>query len=201
MSAQATPENVFGWLDSIQQRPGMYLGETPRPLADLETLIHGYLAALSVHGLIEGVPSMVHFSTWLHHTTRWSTSCGWAHAITTHSEHDSALATFFSLIAEFRTLRPTTLSTVLLSEEHQPNGVRAKIGFDGKIARPDRVDVLQYEPSALHFLRFHYGQRVADQHLLYTSDGSHSTSLDFAKRWVFDEFSVQPSDWRDQLRS
>jgi hypothetical protein len=201
MSAPTTPQNVFGWLDNVQQRPGMYLGAAPKPLDHLQTLVHGYLAALSVHGLVEGVPSMLHFSTWLHHKTRWSTSCGWAEAIAAHSEHDAALSTFFELIAEFRTLRPTTLSIVRLSEHHQPNGVRAKIGFDGRIERPDRVDVVRYAPGVLHFLRFHYGQRLVDQHMLYTSDGSHSTNLDFAKQWVLDEFSVQPGDWQDQSRS
>ncbi|MGC4093240.1 MAG: hypothetical protein QM756_36195 [Polyangiaceae bacterium] len=201
MSATTTSDNVFGWLDNIQQRPGMYLGATTKPLDDLQTLVRGYIAALSVHGLVEGVPSMSHFSTWLHHKTRWSTSCGWADAIATHSNHDSALATFFELIAEFRKLRPRTLSIARLSEHHRPNGVREKIGFDGRIDRPDRVDVVQYAPSSLHFLRFHYGQRLVDQHLLYTSDGSHSTNIDFAKRWVLDEFSLQLGDWQDQLGS
>jgi len=198
MSTPRTPENVFGWLDEIQQRPGMYLGATSKPLEDLQTLVHGYYSALSVHGLIENVPSMLHFSTWLYDRTRWSVSCGWAHAIASHSEHQSALGTFFSLISEFRTLRPTTLSFARLSERHQPTGVRTPIGFGGRVSRPDRVDVVQYAPEAIHFLRFHYGQRVVDQHPLYTSNGSHSTNLEFAKRWVHEEFSVQLSDWQDQ---
>ena len=198
MSAPKDPENVFGWLDQIQLRPGMYLGETITPLEDLQTLVDGYTEALRVHGLVEGVPSMVHFSTWLRHKTGWSTSRGWAHAIAGHTQQDLALAAFFSLVAEFRSLVPTTLSTVLLSERNQPTGRRAKIGFDGRIARPDQVEVVQYAPEPIHFLRFRYGSRLADQHTLYASQGSDSTTLVLAKDWVRDEFSVEPNDWRDQ---
>jgi len=198
MSAPMDPENVFGWLDQIQKRPGMYLGETTRPLEDLQALVQGYTAALHVHGLVESVPSMVHFSTWLRHKTSWSTACGWAHAITTRAKLDSALATFFSLVAEFRTLVPTTLATVPLSERNQPTGKGAKIGFEGRLARPDQIDVLQYVPEPIHFLRFHHGPRLVDQHTLYTTSGSDSTTLSLAKDWVRDEFSVEPTDWQDQ---
>jgi hypothetical protein len=190
------PENVFGWLDEIQRRPGMYLAETSTPLEELQTLVHGYTAALQVHGVVESVPAMVHFSTWLRHKTTWSTSCGWAHAIAGHTRQDSALATFFTFIAEFRTLVPTTLATVQLSERNQPTGKRAKIGFGGRISRPDQVDVIQYVPEPIHFLQFRHGQRLVDQHTLYSSQGSDSTTLDLAKEWVNDEFSVEPSDWR-----
>ena len=77
MTTLKNPENVFGWLDEIQRRPGMYLGETIRPLEDPQALVGGYTAALHVHGVVENVPSMAHFSTWLRHETGWSTSRGW----------------------------------------------------------------------------------------------------------------------------
>jgi len=195
MTLSKNPENVFGWLDEIQQRPGMYLGDTSRPLEDLQCLVHGYTAALCVHGVVENVPSMAHFSTWLRHKTGWSTSRGWAHALANHAKQDSTLATFFSLVAEFRELVPTTLTAVLLSELNQPTGKRAKIGFDSRIPRPDKVDVVRYVPEPIHFLRFHYGPRLLDQHTLYTSEGSDSTTVEVAKEWVHDEFSVKPSDW------
>ena len=38
-----------------------------------------------------------------------------------------------------------------MKEQHQPSGERATIGYDGRIARPDRVDAVQYTPEPLHF--------------------------------------------------
>jgi hypothetical protein len=176
----------------------MYLGETSKPLEDLQTLIGGYYAALSVHGLVEDVPSMAHFSTWLRLKTGWSMSCGWAYAIAEHSKPDTALAAFFSLVEQFRTLVPAVLSSARLSERNRPTGKRAVIGLDGRIARPDRVDVVQYAPEPIHFLRFHYATRIEDQHSLYTSDGSDATTLDHAKEWVCDELCVDRSSWQDR---
>ena len=70
-------------------------------LSELETLVYGYYAGLDNHGLIELVPEMTrHFSTWLSHETGWSTSCGWAHAITsnrTDSTDSSPLDEFFDI--------------------------------------------------------------------------------------------------------
>jgi hypothetical protein len=197
MTVAADRKNVFEWLDEVRERPGMYLGETSRPLEDLQMLVHGYSAALHAHNLIEEGPSMDHFSTWLRFRTTWSTSCGWASAITTHTASTAGLASFFTFVDEFRRLLPLTLSTVALTDRHQPTGKRSKVGFDGRIQKPDRVDAVRYVPEPIYFLRFHYGPRLANQHTLYTSDGSDATTLDHAKEWVHDEFSVDPADWQD----
>jgi hypothetical protein len=175
----------------------MYLGETRKPLDDLEMLVHGYCTALYVHGLVEDNPSMKHFSTWLRFKTKWSTSCGWARAIAGQAEPDAELALFFSFVEKFRELRPRTLSTVELSAHHQPTGKARKIGFDGRTARPNRIDAIQYVPEPIHFLRFHYGARVVDQHTLCTTNGSDATTLIHAKEWVRDELSVPLPNWQD----
>jgi len=197
MTVVADRKNVFDWLDEVRKRPGMYLGETSKPLEDLQMLVHGYSTALHAHNLIEDGPSMDHFSTWLRFKTTWSTSCGWARAIATHSTSAAALASFFSFVDEFRRLIPFTLSTVALTDCHQPTGKRSKIGFDGRIPKPDRIDAVRYTPEPIHFLRFYYGPCVTNRHTLYTSDGSDATTLNHAKDWVRDEFCVDPGDWQD----
>ena len=66
-------ENVFGYLDAVRARPGMYIGASKDPLRELEALIHRYYGSLRAHGLIEPVPQMAnHFSTWLYCQTQWS---------------------------------------------------------------------------------------------------------------------------------
>lgn len=58
MDTRDEPRNVFDWLDQIRRRPGMFVGESSAPLGIIETLIGGYYAALSVHGMVEPVPAM-----------------------------------------------------------------------------------------------------------------------------------------------
>lgn len=78
------PGTVHELLEEIRLRPGMWLGETA-PLDDIQTLMHGYYAALLVHGIVEPFPAMSsHFSDWLRLETTWSMSCGWAAAIKDH---------------------------------------------------------------------------------------------------------------------
>lgn len=184
------PAEVFAWLDRVRARPGMYVDENS-PVRGLEALIHGYYTALSVHGIVESVPAMTnHFSTWLRRRTGWSLSRGWGAAIEENATRRDALATFFSYVDAYRRLVPVVVSTVTLGERHRPTGKRVKIGHDGLIDRPDAVDVVQYRPEPIHFLRFHYGTFVADQHTLYTSTGSDETTVADAQAWVEDELQV-----------
>src|SRR5262245_9420249 len=113
--------NVFTWLDEIRRRPAMFLGETSTPVDVIQTLLCGYYAALSVHGIVEPVPAMTHhFSSWLRLRTSWPMACGWAVAITDHCEGDRALPRFFDFVDEYRKLVPMTLATTKLNERHEP---------------------------------------------------------------------------------
>jgi hypothetical protein len=152
---------------------------------------------LGVHGIVEDVPEMVgHFSTWLHYRTKWSCCCGWADAIEQHYEDsEKALAAFFGFANVFRKLRPTVLCTVRLGARHKPTGKRVKIGFDGLMDKPKRVDVVRYRPEPLHFLRFHYGDRVEYGDILMTGAGKHATTVRYAKQWVRDELQVEYEAW------
>ena len=190
--------NVFDWLDDIRARPSMYIGEGG--LAELQTLLRGYYVALHTHGVVEDVPSMDgHFGHWLYLGTGWSRSCGWAYAITLrHPDRDDALAAFFGLEDAYRLLRPTRLCTVELGPDHGPTGRRVVIGMAGRMEKPRRVDVLRYLPEPLHFLRFHYEGRVEDDDLADESHGRPRDGLDYAKRWVLDEFQVEFGSWKTQ---
>jgi hypothetical protein len=57
------------------------------------------------------------------------------------------------------------------------------------------VEVIQYQPDPIHFLRFHYSNTVMDQHTLYKSNGSDETSLLDAHEWVEEEFQVTRHQW------
>ena len=61
--------------------------------------------------------------------------------------------------------------------------------------RPTHVQIVRYVPTRLHFLRFSYGRRKENAHILMRGTGSHETSVTFAKRWVADELQTRDSDW------
>ncbi len=165
-------------------------------LQELETLVHGYYAALSTHGLIERVPEMTnHFSTWLYCRTKWSMSLGWADAIISNARARPPLEQFFELVDHYRKLRPVTLRSARLGKRNAPTGRRVTIGTDGRIERPMRVDIVRYAPTRLHFLRFFYRGHVRNNSILMRGDGSHETSLGFAKQWMEDELQTRDRDW------
>ena len=188
--------HVFDWLGQVEARPAMYLGD--RGLAALELLLHGYDAALEVHDLVEDVPALGHFASWLGWRTKWSMSQGWARAISAEVEGDGEqLRYFFARIGEFRVLSPKVVASVNLDDRHQPTGRQVVIGADGRLPRPDRVDVVRYVDSPLHFLAFHHGAHVESQGLLRVQRGeSHrdvETTLQDAVDWLASEFRLEAS--------
>lgn len=189
----AVASNVFTWLDQVRECPRMHA----RTLDELESQIWGYYVALSNHGIIETVPSMQrHFLTWVAYRTRWSTSCGWATAIDTHiADPEKRFAKFFRLVDEYRQLKPKVLCTALLSKQHVPTGKRVIIGLDGRMEKPKRVDIVQYAPEPLHFLRFHYTTKIVDNWILMTSVSSYDTTIYDAKRWCRDELQIKRDEW------
>jgi len=174
----------------------MYIGELDYPLLALEFLVRGYYSALDNHGLVEPAPEMMsHFSTWLACRTRWSLCCGWAHAITSHAKGRDTLLMFFEFVDRYRTLVPETLCRATLGPQNAPTGKRIVIGFKGRIKRPGRIEIVRYATTQFYFLRFVYGRRTTNDGILMDGDGSHKTSLSFAKLWVADEFQVGARDW------
>lgn len=186
--------SVFTWLDTVRARPGMYIGDGA--LRELETLLYGYYAGLGTHGLIEHVPEMTnHFSTWLYWQTGWSTSVGWAYAITSHARARPPLDLFFEFGDRYRKLRPVTLRSARLSRRNAPTGKRVTVRLDGRLEPPTSVEIVRYAPTRLHFLRFAYGRRKLNDGILTTGNGSHETSLRFAKKRAADAFQTCDGDW------
>lgn len=192
--------NVFDWLDHVRNRPEMWLRQ--RSLTELQSLVWGYYTGLSVHGILEPVPSMNrNFMFWLHYRTTWSCSGGWALAINErYSDADEAFAVFFKWADEYRRLKPATLRTVRLAARHNPTGHRMRSGLDGLMEKPQRVDIVRYRPEPLHFLRFYYPDRVEDGDLLMTGNGDYATTIRYAKLWVRDELQVELAAWRELKR-
>ena len=197
----AIERNVFAWLDAIRARPRMYLRDGS--LHALQDILWGYYAALQAHGTVEAVPRMDrHFLGWLQHRMGWSLGgLDWASAIVQrHPQPDAALAAFFGLVDEYRRLRPTVLAAVTLGPGHDPTGGRVRYGLDGLMEKPRRVEIVRYRPEPLHFLRFHYPDRVEDWDLLMNGELSPATSLRDAKEWVRDEFRVPFAAWQAPAR-
>jgi hypothetical protein len=192
-TSRSRGSNVFTWLDKVRERRQMFA----RTLDDLESQIWGYYTALDNHHIVEPFPSMRHhFLIWVHYRTGWSTSGGWAGAIAMHvSEPEKQFAKFFRLVDEYRQLVPTVLCTARLRKHHDPTGRRVVYGMDGRIEKPKRVDIFRYVPQPLHFLRFHYPDRITDDWLLMKTDGSYHTSVRDAKRWVRDELQIKDDEW------
>ena len=104
-------------------------------------------------------------------------------------------------VDEYRKLRPTDLCTVTLGAGHNPTGKRVVYGFDGLMDKPLRVDLVRYRPEPLHFLRFHYKDRIEDWDLLMTSEGDYATTVRIAKEWVRDELQVPFASWKQISKS
>jgi hypothetical protein len=189
------PGNIFEYLDLVRERPAMCV----QSLDDLESQIWGYLTALRNHNIVEPVPSMGrHFLYYVRQKTDWGVSRGWAYAITQHVDGLSKqLETFFTLADSYRQLTPKKVATAILSTNHNPTGKRRRTGFDGLMEKPCIVDVIQYAPDPLHFLRFHYDDRIEDDDLLFDAELKHSTTVDDGKRWLNDEFGFESNGWQD----
>ena len=136
-----------------------------------------------------------HFSTWLYHETRWSTSETIADAHPDNAGARPPLDVFFELVDRYRKLRPVTLRSAKLGKRHTPTGKRVTVGFDGRIERPVKVEIVRYAPTRLHFLRFAYRGRTLNNWILLTTGGSPETSLRFAKQWMADELQTRDEDW------
>ena len=189
------PENIFDYLDRVRERPTMFV----RSLEDLQSQVWGYLMALRNHEIDEHVPSMGrHFLYYVREKTAWGLSRGWAHAIGEHVDGFSQqLETFFSYVDTFRKLVPTAVARAVLTDDHKPTGKRRRCGFDGLMTKPSAVDVVQYRPEPLHFLRFHFADRTEDDDLLFNHNLQHATTIDDAKLWVHDEFGVDTNCWHE----
>ena len=186
--------NVFGWLDSVRERPLMYAAN----ITDLCTLVYGYYAALYTHNIIEPVPQMTDkFNVWAQVKTGWSGfNCGWGYAFDNNTPPDSEpFPHFFEYVDQYRALTPDITARVTLRPEHHPTGRRCVIGHNGRMERPDEILVVNYAPTSLNHLRHRYEDRYVDDWFLMLGDGSHDTAQSDLFDWVSDEFGIGHSEW------
>jgi hypothetical protein len=186
--------NIFDWLDVMRERPSMYV----RSMIELQAMIHGYYNALQHHGITEKGPqlSQRHFGTWLREETRWSVCSGWGYAFEQNKvAGQDVYESFFSFIDQYRRLVPMITASVTLSPKHQPTGKRCVIGFDKRMDRPDKVDVINYYPTSLNHFRFHYANRYVDEGFLFLQTGKQKTEHKDLFEWMYDEFDVERSEW------
>ena len=80
-----------------------------------------------------------------------------------------------------------------------PTGKRIIIGTNGRMNKPQKIDIMSYQTSLFHFLRFHYEDSMVDSDILMKTDGTHDTTIEFAKLWVKGEFQVKDQEWNSQL--
>lgn len=175
--------NIYSYLDAIRARPLMYLKKEDN-LHELELLVFGYYAALHQHNLDEQVPSLPwHFLDWLGHDKGWGTNQGWAKAIYDHlPENLSAFDMFFSLISEYRQLKPKVCAQIIIapgrsSTIKQNNGVL-----------PSQIFIFQYEPEPLYFLRSIFSSKFIDQNSL-------SNTPEKVMAFAHQEFQVEYDEW------
>ncbi|MDY7232477.1 hypothetical protein [Hyalangium rubrum] len=178
--------HIFDWLEQVRLRPSMFFSR----LGQLENMVYGYYAGLAVHAIHEDVPEMTsHFSTWLRYRYRsWSLSLGWAHAITSHTKDEQAAAEhFFELVEAYRKLRPV---------------VRARVRLTARQLPLERIEVVQYAPKPLHFVRYHFGSRVVNGRCLTAGPEARlKTTLAEARRWVEEHHAVRPEAWETDATS
>lgn len=192
---------VFTWLDQVRARPSMWTTDSGSRLEQLETMVCGYYSALNQLGIVEPAPEMqMHFSSWLRLTRNdWSLSRGWAHAISKNSRNEEPWDVFFGLVDAYRVHAPRTLFRARISRKNVPTGKRCVIGMNGRMDRPDAVEIVRYIGTRLHFLRFRYGRRLVNDHILFDGDSRNriheATSVTFAKRWAADELLVTKDSW------
>ncbi len=186
-------DTIFDLLDEVRRRPSMFV----RGIRELEDLVHGYLTALHVHSIDEGVPDMGrHFATWLQLRTGWSLSAGWAYAIRTHHrEGTDPLDRFFELMDLYRQLRPVVVARATLDSRHLPTGKRVIVGRDLRMPPPCVIEVVAYRPDSLFFLRHQYADGFTDDNILLDKGLREPAGLDDAKRWAAEEFQVRPEVW------
>ena len=157
-------------------------------LDQLESILFGYQSALRVHSIDERSPCIGHFREWLEYETGWSVSCGWAFAIRDHVPAEYRTARFFEFIRRFEALRPVVVAGVDLADHHR--------SADPNTERPDRLEVVQYQPEPLHFIRFSFPARTEWGRLSRRPPScSLETSLDDAKRWAREACGVDDGAW------
>jgi len=160
-------KNIFDLIDIIKKRKSMFIPD--KSIKSLSTYLAGYESCLELHSIVEkGVPLFKHFGEWLKNKFNWNLLYGWAQAITENIENQQdPLKKFYFLVNEFRKLQPKVVSTI----KSPLNQKRITIiqGKKDEILSPKTIQIIQYIPENLFFLRFLYTKKQEDGRDLFYS--------------------------------
>ncbi|MEY9965400.1 hypothetical protein ABIA33_003442 [Streptacidiphilus sp. MAP12-16] len=99
--------DVFGFLDEVRLRPGMWIRASS--LQHLDSVLSGYRVALEVHGIEEEFDfwNLGPFTEWLWQRLGRSSSLGWAAEIEREAvdTETSPVELFFAFLDEYRVHR------------------------------------------------------------------------------------------------
>ncbi len=182
-------KNIFDLIDLIQQRTAMFIPD--KSINSLKTYLDGYDSCMWVHGLIElDVPMFKHFGEWLARMFNYQfTSLGWAYATqNTIDNKQDPLQLFFQLSRDFRKLQPQMVTSVKIEPHHQQTGIKSINGNGGSISIPLEIQVIQYKPERLFFVRHCYKARYEHSYSLFSA-------IKEAKNQVEEDFQVSSEEW------
>ena len=172
-------KNIFDLINIIKERTSMFIPD--KSIKSLSTYLAGYESCLELHSIDEkGVPLFKHFGEWLKTKFNWNLSYGWAHAITENIEkQQDPLQRFYSVVNEFRKLRPEVVSTIKSPLNQKRITVIQAKKDENLILSPKKIEIIQYVPENLFFLRFLYAKKQEDGRDLFHSieEAKRSVSL------------------------
>ncbi|KKK41879.1 MAG: hypothetical protein Lokiarch_39300 [Candidatus Lokiarchaeum sp. GC14_75] len=163
-------KNIFDLIDIIKERTSMFIPD--KSINSLSTYLAGYDSCLELHSIVEkGVPLFKHFGEWLKIKFNWNLSYGWAQAIAENIEkQQDPLKKFYSFVNEFRKLQPEVVSTIQENADEHPS------------LSLQKIQVIQYFPHNLFFLRFFYAEKHEDDRDLFYSIEEAEKSVSKNKR-------------------
>ena len=128
-----------------------------KSLYRLESLTHGYMAALWQHGVVEDeVPPMEPFLLWLAFCKPglpWN--FGWATALTEDEpqNEDVAFDRFFELLTEFASFKPHLVAEVKLSPTAERSAMHCRYHKPSEPI-PGRVELYRLTPRHVYFCQY-----------------------------------------------
>ena len=172
-------KNIFDLIDIIKEHISMFIPD--KSIKSLSTYLAGYESCLKLHSIVEkGVPLFKHFGEWLKTKFDWNLSYGWAHAITENTEEQQVpLQKFYSLVNEFRKLQLEVVLTMKFPSNQKIIPIIQTKKDENLILSPKKIQIIQYIPENLFFLRFLYTEKQEDDRDLFHSieEAKRSVSL------------------------
>lgn len=152
-------KNIYGLLEIIRQRPGIYLGQ--RSLTALKGFIDGYSFAIVENNILveEEIPPFRQFHDWVARYYKWyESTAGWKNIILKEvGDEAKACDVFFELLELFKQRLPIIKYRVLLNSNHKRTGAIFRYSYIGgirtELALPQEIRIVHYTTDS-GFYRF-----------------------------------------------